>query len=402
MRLVLVLSVLSVVAVAVAACPAPSALEPLPFEPAGKDAAPDPSAFGPFPVGVKTVSFVDDTRPAPKNGDGTERDHEHRTLVTEIWYPADENARGKPGVDYVMYEQLPESLRGDLQPEDLGTLHTDAVRDADPRTDGSGPFPVVMFSHGKGGIRMQSTFYTVFLASHGYVVVSPDHEGDTIVDLLETGDVDFTTTADSYVDRPIDIEFIMDELPTNDDVKDLAPIMDFDHMGVTGHSFGALTTMIVSGEDFRIKAGVAQSPVGVTLVEAAVPQPLEEFGKPLMIQSGGADHTLPEDTHAQSLWDHMVAPRAWESLTRAGHFTYSDLCIFDVNAIDAALDIDASNVLDDGCGPDNTPPEVAAPLIRDGAVGFFNIHLRGSSPSKKWLKQSAFDAIATDEATLQE
>ncbi len=373
----------------------------MPFEPAGPDAAPDPSTFGPFPVGVRTVTFVDDTRPAPPNGDGTPRDHDHRTLVTEIWYPADESARGKPGEDYVLYDALPADIQAQLGPADLGTLETTAVRDAAPRPD-RGPFPVVLFSHGKGGIRMQSTYYTVALASHGYVVVAPDHEGDTIVDLLETGDVDFTTTTDSYIDRPIDIEFIADELAALPDDDPVKPLMDLDNMAVTGHSFGALTSMIVVGEDYRFHAAVAQSPVGVTLVTASTPGPLEELGKPLMIQSGGEDRTLPEDVDAQSLWDHMVAPRAWESLVRAGHFTYSDLCILDVAAIDDALAIDASNVLEDGCGPENIPPDEAFPLIRDGAIGFFNIHLRGSAGSKKWLTQSALDALATGEGTLQE
>ena len=47
-------------AVGALACAPP--LEPLPFQPAGKDvdgkdSAPDPSALGPYPVGVKTMVF---------------------------------------------------------------------------------------------------------------------------------------------------------------------------------------------------------------------------------------------------------------------------------------------------------------------------------------------------------
>ena len=393
-------AVVGLMTVAVAACAPP--LSPLPFEPAGKsavddqDQAPNPSALGPFPVGVKTMVFTDDTRPAPKKPDGSPGEG-NRAITVEIWYPAEESARGKPGESYVLYDYLPPDLQAKVGPADLGTLTTSAVRDAPPRSD-RGPFPVVMFSHGKGGIRMQSTYYTVFLASHGYVVVAPDHPGDTIVELLEAGDVNVTSTAESYVDRPLDIEFLMDKLP---DMKPVAPIMDLEKIGITGHSFGALTTMIVAGQDARAKVAVAQSPVGVALVTASTP-PLEEFGKPLMIQSGTEDRTLPEDVDAQSLWDHMVAPRAWQSLTRAGHFTYSDLCIFDVNAIDQALAIDASNVLGDGCGPDNTPPATAFPLIRLGAVGFFNVHLRGSDASAKWVSQKAFDAQAPGESTLQQ
>ncbi|HEY4221847.1 MAG TPA: hypothetical protein VGO62_10895, partial [Myxococcota bacterium] len=371
-------------------------LEPLPFEPAGKDAAPDPSAFGPFPVGVRTMTFVDDTRPPPPGYTG-----EHRTLTTEVWYPADEAARGQAGVTYLLYDFLPDDLKAKVTDPDLGSLPTSAVRDAAPRTD-RGPFPVVLFSHGKGGIRMQSTYYTVFLASHGYVVVAPDHPGDTIVDLLEAGDVDVVGTVQNYVDRPLDMEFLLDELAGLDDKDPLKPVLDLDHAGITGHSFGALTTMIVAGEDFRAKVGVAQSPVGVGLVNAAVAQPLDQFGKPLMIQSGGLDHTLPEDLDASSLWDNMVKPRAWESLKRAGHFTYSDLCTFKIAELGAALNIDVSNVIDDGCGPTNTPAAIAGPLIRDGAVGFFNVHLRDSPGSAKYLSNASLDKLTGGEATMQQ
>jgi dienelactone hydrolase len=370
------------------------ALEAVPFPAADAKNAPDPSKLGPYPVGVRTLTFVDDSRPDPHGGSGK------RTLTTEIWYPADESARGKPGASYVLYDILPADIQAKLATKDLGELKTTAVRDAPARPDEK--FPVVLFSHGKGGIRMQSTYYTVFLASHGYVVVAPDHPGDTIVDLLEAGNVDVVGTVQNYVDRPRDIEFLADELTSLSTKDPLQPLLDMEHLAVTGHSFGALTTMIVAGQDYRFQIGVAQSPVGVGLVDAATDQPLDDFGKPLMIQSGGKDKTLPEDVDAASLWDHMKPPRAWESLLRAGHFTYSDLCTFDVKPIGDALSLDVENVLNDGCGPTNTPPDIAFPLIRTGAIGFMNVHLRGSATSSKFLTQGALDALFAGESTMEE
>jgi hypothetical protein len=46
-----------------------------------------------------------------------------------------------------------------------------ADRDLPPATDG-GPFPLVLFSHGSVGYRLQSTFLTTHLASGGFVVAS--------------------------------------------------------------------------------------------------------------------------------------------------------------------------------------------------------------------------------------
>src|SRR5262249_55406045 len=67
------------------------------------------------------------------------------------------------------------------------------------------PFPLVLFSHGNGGIRIQSFFFAAHMASHGYVVVSPDHRGNTFVDSL-LGIADPNVAAN----RPLDLSFLID------------------------------------------------------------------------------------------------------------------------------------------------------------------------------------------------
>lgn len=370
------------------ACEVEDDREPLPFEPASAEAAPAPAEMGPFPVGVRTLTLKDPSR-TTKGREGP------RTLVTEVWYPAVEAARDAGNEDYVLYDSVPEDLRGTLVPEDLGMLSTSAVRDAAPRAD-RGAFPLIVFSHGKGGIRMQSTFYTVLLASHGYVVVSPDHEGDTLVDLLEEGDVDLTTI-DSFIDRPLDVSFLLDNYLALPDDHFLAGLIDVERVGATGHSFGALTSFVTAGNDWRVRAIVAHTPVGVGLVHVASEIPVERFGIPIMIQSAGLDRTLPSDLHAASLWEHMQAPRYWLELETAGHFTYSDMCVLDIETISEKLDINASNVLTDGCGPDNLATERAFPAINHYSVAFFNAYLRDSDGSLAYLDEEAGAALAGDE-----
>lgn len=86
-------------------------------------------------------------------------------------------------------------------------------------------------------------------------------------------------------------------------------------------------------------------------------------------------------------------------ITHGGHFTFSDLCAFELASIvdDVRLDIpgaDVSQVLNDGCGPMSPPASVAQPLINHFAVSFFNAKLKGSEASLAFMSQVKVDAIA--------
>ena len=382
-------AVVPVVAVLPLAC---AMGEPLPFAPAAADAAPDPATYGPYPVGVRTETFVDTLRIDDDTG-------EPRRLVTEIWYPAVEAARAGPFETYALYDRVPDDLRAGLTPEDLGTLPTQAVRDAPPRQDGVS-FPVVVFSHGKGGLREQSTYFTVYLASHGYVVAAPDHQGDTTVDLLrelvDNGDIQQDSVLQAMADRPDDVVALLDLLQDSLAEDDpLRPLLDFERVGCTGHSFGAFTSLVAATIDTRIDAVVAQAPTSQEVVQLQSTVVMEQMPRPVLVQYAGLDRTLPEDTNAKPLVEHLPAGKTWWlSLHDAGHFTYSDLCVLDVEAIDAALEIDASNTLTDGCGAENIPTDLAFPAIRTSAIGFLNVQLRGSTGSERYLSQQALDDVA--------
>ena len=362
----------------------------LPFEPAGPDHAPSPIEMGPYPVGVQTVAFEDPTRT-------TEGFEGPRQVICEIWYPATDEARDATET-YVMYDLLPPDLQEQIPADALGSLTTNALRDAEPRVIG-GTYPLVLFSHGKGGVRAQSTFFTVPLASHGYVVVAMDHEGDTIVDLLREGDVEIDTTVFAFIDRPQDILFLIDELTYWE--HPLATIIDITRVGVSGHSFGALTSLRTAIMDTRIKAVVAHAPPGIGTVNIGLEESISDIDTPIIIHGGKLDRTLPIEEHTDTIWPKLNPPSYYLTLETAGHFTYSDLCIFDVEALDAAVDMDASNVLTDGCGEENLTPELGFDVINHFSIGFFNAYLRDSPQSLSDLNQMAADALVGNEALLQ-
>ncbi|MEM7154713.1 MAG: hypothetical protein AAF799_17825 [Myxococcota bacterium] len=357
----------------------------LPFDPAGPDAAPDPARMGPYPVGVMTVELLDDSRP--------DDDGQPRRLVTELWYPAVEAARDQPGYVYTEEDLLTEEARAQIEGKLEVELATEAVRDADPRDTGE-QFPIVLFSHGSSGVRMQSTFLTVFLASHGYVVAAPDHAGNTLSDAVLAGEQSTEAQFESLGLRPDDMGFVLAHLQGLGAEDPLGAIVDGERVGMSGHSFGALTTLRMLGQDRPIDVAVAQAPPGyeVTWFGALANEP-EDITIPVMLQVGEVDATTtPED--ADTIYSRMTAPRSRLTVREGGHFTFSDMCVLDPAAIEAATEIGLSAALDDGCTEEHIAPELALPLQRHFAIGLFNGHLRDSPGSLELLTTEAAEAVA--------
>ena len=359
------------------------------LEPAGPDHAPDPSLLGPYPVGVRTIALTD-----PSRGD-----MEPRPIVTEVWYPATDAALDGEGVVYTINDLLrPDAVALLSEPVDA-SFTTTAVRDAPVRGD-DGPYPVVLFSHGSGGVRMQSTYFTVALASHGYVVLAPDHYGNTLSDIIVDGDLTDTALFESLGDRPLDLDFLVDYLETLDVDDPLAGSYDLARLGVSGHSFGALTSVRWMGMGAPVSAVVAQAPPAYDLAWLSLDGSLADFDTPLMLHVGGMDQTTPP-SDANSIWVEATPPRARMTLQNAGHFTFSDLCQLDAEAIAEATDLGVIDALGDGCDAVNTPPEVATAVIRYFGIGHFNRYLRDSTPTAALLTQEAGRALGGDEVTYE-
>src|SRR5262245_12778437 len=203
-----------------------------------------PTMPGPFPVGVKTLTLADPLRPG-------------RTLTTEVWYPADESARGKPGTGYSVELKDIANMLGVPIPFDIGSIelqHTDAVRDA-PRAPLDPAAGLVVFSHGFRGMRWQSTFLTVAIASHGYIVAAPDHQGNTMFD-------GSATPEQAAADRILDMSFVTTQMiaRTTDASDFFARSFDSRRVGWIGHSFGASTVLMAGAFDNRELVGISLAP----------------------------------------------------------------------------------------------------------------------------------------------
>lgn len=287
-----------------------------------------PDQVGPYGVGATTYSFTD--------ARGTE-------LTVEIWYPA------------IVDDQAEADDYGDF------SLAWDAHRDAPPDLRG-GPYPVVAFSHGYGGVRYQTAFLTERLASHGFVVVAPDHPFGTLFDL------DSDRTSEVAIGRPTDVSSALTailELPADHLVADVG--LD-GPMGMIGHSFGAWTTLVVGGGvldlDFAKAHCAAQNDPGcrfiadladldsvagavpderVIVTAALAPGGAYAFGTtglldvadPLVI-GGRMDGDLPYDNEIRPVFDALGDPKTLITLERAGHWAFTDLCVLVPTVVDCA------------------------------------------------------------------
>ena len=304
----------------------------------------DPGGWGPHPVGVRTIQLTDPLRP-------------DRTLTTEIWYPADESARGMPGVsyglglddvaamagdDYGLYVALIALIFGD---EDLLTLvETSAVRDAALAT-ADPDRGLVLFSHGYRGVRYQSTFLTTYLASHGYVVAAPDHVGNTMFDGSMSDD-------DAVQHRVQDMAFLSEALGAA--VRDSADVFhqawDPERVGWVGHSFGASTVLMAGAMDNQEWVGVSLAPLFDDRM-AGVTEPDQYEVRGALTVLGGTEDTTCEWSHQQDAYDHTAAPRFLGQLDGARHFDFTDLCANDLFRLGITSFVEELN---DACGADPT------------------------------------------------
>jgi predicted dienelactone hydrolase len=289
-------------------------------------------------------------------------------LAVQAWYPTEEPLDGEYRYDEVL----------------LGTAREGgAPACATPR-------PVVVFSHGNSGIRWQSVFFTEHLASRGWVVVAPDHTGNTALDL------DADRLAEMVFRRPVDVAAAFDWL-----LAEAAPRGPLEGCvdpaagyAVVGHSFGGYTTLAVAGavidpetvlpyceatgdwlcdeveqhftdhpveltdlSDARVWAAVPMTPAGM----GALAGGLDRVEVPLLMWGGGRDTLTTMAFQVQPLFDGLdQTPRHLAEVVDAGHYTFSDACQFLPTYPDCRA-------------PFRDPADVHA-LVNEATTAFLDLH----------------------------
>jgi predicted dienelactone hydrolase len=112
------------------------------------------------------------------------------------------------------------------------------------------PAPVIIISHGLGSDRSTYAYLASHLASYGFVVAVPEHPGSNADQLqaLIDGRANEVTAPDEFVNRPLDIKFLLDQLESlaQSDPR-FQRRMDLQNVGIIGQSFGGYTALALGG-----------------------------------------------------------------------------------------------------------------------------------------------------------
>ena len=289
----------------------------VPASPAGAKTSPAPYAGpGPYAAGVTTLDMG-----------GT---------PVEVWYPvARPTVAGVAKDVYFIKASLPPLVQA-IIPTDVNPPYTeDAYRDVAPSP--KGPFPLVLFSHGFAGIRMQSTFLTSHLAQWGFVVASPEFLSRDLGSVLGAK----PTTRQTDVQVLAQAARLLRREASTPGSR-LHGLVKPGKVAVTGHSAGGFAAIQFGGRP-NVVTYIPLSAGGTGDRGPTVGAP----DTPSLYALGGADRVVGT-ARVERYWKRRVkVPKRLVVIGGAGHTSPTDTC--DIGngglvqtAIDAGVPIPAS------------------------------------------------------------
>ena len=254
-------------------------------------------------------------------------------------------------------------------------------------SESKGERPVVLFSHGLGGSRDNNAYLGNHWAKSGYVCVFMQHTGSDSSVWKKAERANRLTALknaaglQATLNRLNDVKFVIDQLEKWADSKGhpLAGNMDLRHIGMCGHSYGAVTTLGVMGRKYsfnrsfgdpRIDAFMPMSPQ-----PGKRPSPEKSFGHikaPVLCMTGTKDGSpidprLKPDTR-QQVYAAMPKGDKYQLVFEGGeHFAFGDSGGFRTR----------------GRNPKHHP------AIQEISTRFWNAYLKGDLAAKKWLQSAA-------------
>ena len=339
-----------------------------------------PDGIGPFGVGHLSFSVVDSAR-----GD--------RPLLVDAWYPVDPaDSQESPRTEYPLADPL--------------TLSSEVAVDDLPVSARPGQ-TLLVFSHGYQSIHIQSFGLMEVLASHGFIVISPEHTGNAQASPDDTFD-------EAAANRVPDVSFLIDMMfARNRDPEDpFYGRIDEENVGVVGHSFGAMTAIgMASGwagaePDPRVTAivpisavidGEMQSDERPSPNAGFTEEQLASITVPVMLIGGTEDINVPIGNNELAFAQMVNAPHVYKvDVIGATHNHFAAICPIANTLIEFGLGPESWTGLgaealiepyETTCGPDVLPIEEATRLQNLYVVSFFKWYMLNASGYDRYLTQ---------------
>jgi len=266
----------------------------------------DPFGDGPWSAGARTVVLTDADRP----------------LTVEVWYPTVAAVADEPVADWVAPAERRTAYEALLAAAPAGcpTRSLPVARDA---AAAEGDWPLVVLSHCHGCARFSFATVAAHLATHGIVVVAPDHAGNTLFDDLEG--VGLPLSVDTLALRVGDLGTALDAALAGA----LGVDVDADAVLSAGHSFGAVTAAKLAQD----RAGTEGAPIAAAMIGAPAENPLLPGVDVAALAVDQLYVLLEEDNSILSIGNTLIERNAEEAgglgtlvrVADAGHWSPSDL-----------------------------------------------------------------------------
>ena len=295
---------------------------------------------------------------------------------------------------------------GPIQADVVDAAWTDAVRN---RTlplrvrlpDARGPRPVILFSHGLGGSVDGGRYWGEQWASHGFVVIHIQHPGSDEAVWKDAKRparaLRRAASAEQFVARVADVKFVLDELQRRQRAGDAFALRaDLARIGMSGHSFGAVTTQTLAGQRFdvprrlqaqadaladdRLRAFIAFSPSART--DDAVVQ-FKEITRPFFSVTGSADGTVGLG----------LGVPAYRRLLPYEGMPGPDKYLLNLDGADHMIFNGAPRRRSDGADP--VRDELHTTLTRATTTAFWLAYLTDDAAALAWLRSGAGTAVGS-------
>ncbi len=292
----------------------------------------------------------------------------------------------------------------------------------------SNPASVIVISHGLGSDRTSFAYLAEHLASYGFVVAVPEHPGSNAQQLqaLLAGKANEVTSPREFIDRPLDIKYLLDELTRlSQSNPDFQGHLNLQQVGVVGQSFGGYTALALAGapinfqqlhkncsssndslnvslllqclaihlpqstynlSDPRVKAAIAIDPIDSSIMGQAS---LSQINIPVMLVAGSADTIAPAFPEQIQPFTWLTTQNKYLSLINGGtHFSTIG---------ESASGGGSIPVPEQAIGPN---PALARRYVNILSLAFFQTYVADQPSYLNYLQPSYIDTISQEPLPL--